>query len=325
MIAEQVRHEERARLGVAGPDPIMTIGQVAEEVKRDYLPVELRSPRYVRLESRRLDFVVEWFGKEKPLTSITTKRVAEFRAALLQRGPGGAPLSTGGANPILARLANMLHLACEWGYLDACPVLHKFTPKMKAVRLTRAHADQLLVFAAARPSLLDAITFAAGTGCRLGELEFLRWGEVDLSSGTITFRDTKNGEDRVIGILPDVRKLLERLRAKIPLPIPADAPVLRSAEGCAWRLQGGIERRHFQDLVKKSAIPQETTWHDFRHMFSTWARSQGWPRDVIKKWMGHKTDQAAARYSHVSTEELLEAAAGRWARPTPSAMSQATG
>ncbi|MBI3267882.1 MAG: site-specific integrase [Planctomycetes bacterium] len=287
---------------------------MVERIKRDYLPTELKHPRYVRAESNRLDRVVAWFGAETQLSEIRSPKIVEFKAALRALRDGGKVSGPAAANRVLSRLSHLLHLAAEWGYLEAVPVIHHYPEPKRAVRLTRAHVDLLLASTASRPSLHGPLVFAAGTGCRRGELEALRWGDVDLTSKTIVFRSPKNNEDRVIGILPEVRRLLEGLRSKRPLPVPADAPVFLSPKGRPWRMEGGIERRHFREAVTRSGIPAETRWHDLRHQFGTWARSQGWPRDVIKKWMGHKTDQAAARYSHVSMEELLEAAAGKWDR-----------
>lgn len=313
VMRERADLEDRRRTGAPPPPKPVTMGEVAAQIKRDYLPVELRDPRYVRCESRRLDSVVKWFGADTLVASVTSAKIAEYRAALRQPDETGWARGGAAANRILSRLSNLLHLACEWEYLDAVPVIRRFPEPKRVVPLNRAHVDRLIAFAACRPTLRDALVFAAGTGCRAGELEALRWSGIDLDAGTIRFMDTKNGEDRVIGILPEVRELLKRLRAALPAPVPADAPVLRSPKGRAFRLPGWA-RKHFVELVKRAGLPAGTTFHCIRHVFATWSRGQGWPRDVIKKWMGHKTDQAAARYSHVGTGELLEAAAGKWDR-----------
>jgi integrase len=45
--------------------------------------------------------------------------------------------------------------------------------------------------------------FLASTGARIGDALALEWADVDLEEGTALLRDTKNGEDRLVELLPD--------------------------------------------------------------------------------------------------------------------------
>ncbi len=58
--------------------------------------------------------------------------------------------------------------------------------------------------------------FAFLTGCRISEAARLKWSEVDLGGtpGSITFRDTKNKEERIIAISQRLREALEAIHTR---------------------------------------------------------------------------------------------------------------
>ena len=58
------------------------------------------------------------------------------------------------------------------------------------------------------------VRLALATGARRGELLGLEWRDVDLKGGSILLRETKNGDDRCVPLLGEVRALLVE-RAKV--------------------------------------------------------------------------------------------------------------
>jgi integrase len=79
------------------------------------------------------------------------------------------------------------------------------TPDEYAKLLAELHSDS-------KPLLIVAYH----CGARRGELLKLRWDDVDLKVGIMTFRDTKNSEDREVPIIGPARMALEQLRAAHP-------------------------------------------------------------------------------------------------------------
>jgi integrase len=57
----------------------------------------------------------------------------------------------------------------------------------------------------AKPKLVALTLFLATTAARIGDALSLEWSDVDLDAGTALLRDTKNGEDRLVTLLPLVR------------------------------------------------------------------------------------------------------------------------
>jgi integrase len=67
----------------------------------------------------------------------------------------------------------------------------------------------------AKPKLVALALFLATTAARIGDALSLEWGDVDLDAGTALLRDTKNGEDRLVTLLPLVREALKGLPRRV--------------------------------------------------------------------------------------------------------------
>ena len=63
--------------------------------------------------------------------------------------------------------------------------------------------------------LFPFIYCLAFTGARRNEVTGLKWPDIDLSEAYITFRQTKNGTDRIIKMDPKLHKLL---KSRLGLP-----------------------------------------------------------------------------------------------------------
>jgi integrase len=132
---------------------------------------------------------------------------------------------------------------------------------------------QKLIESASTPRAKALIALSAYTGLRLGEV--LRLKPEDVRGGVIVARDTKNGEDRVIPILPELEPHLSQLPFK-----------------AGWR----NVYRGFQAARKRAGI--DIRYHDLRHMVaSALARSDADLR-LSMDIMGHKSVETHRRYVH---------------------------
>ena len=113
-------------------------------------------------------------------------------------------------NRELALLKHLCTKAVEWGYLKANPLKSvKFLkePPGRLRYLTREEMDPLLD--ACSPHLRPIVVTALNTGMHKSEILGLTWQDIDFGARTITVRQTKNNEPRVI---PMNRTLYEELR-----------------------------------------------------------------------------------------------------------------
>lgn len=94
----------------------------------------------------------------------------------------------------------------------AVPILVKRFEVKRIVKRKTATWDWVNQFAAvAKPKLVALALFLASTAARIGDALALEWRDVDLDAGTALLRDTKNGEDRLVTLLPLVREALRGL------------------------------------------------------------------------------------------------------------------
>ncbi len=94
---------------------------------------------------------------------------------------------------------------------------------------------------------------------------------------------------RRIPMIPDMRRLLERLRAERP-DEKLDSPVMRVRE-----CQGAINR------ACKALGISRFTHHDLRHLFATRCIESGVGIPTVSRWLGHKDGGALAMkvYGHL--------------------------
>ena len=169
------------------------------------------------------------------------------------------------------------------------------------------------------PSALLAIRLFALTGmrrsevlghesrARRGELEGLRWGDVQLEAGTITLRDSKTGaQTRVIG-----EATIDLLRAALPEDAQAEDPV------CPGKVPGrpfvGIDRPRIKlfEAAGLANVPG-VDLHSLRHTFaSVGAHVQnGRFAAFVAPLLGHGYQKRSIteRYIHSNPEALRPAA-----------------
>lgn len=136
------------------------------------------------------------------------------------------------------------------------------------------------------------VMLAITTGARRSELSGLRWRDVDLERRVASVARTKNGDPKVMPLVPAV---LEELRRFAPGAKP-DALVFPA------RLRGdhpmAFEDRWRQAL--KAARVHRFRWHDLRHTCASYLAQNGASLLEVADVLGHKTIRMAARYSHLS-------------------------
>jgi integrase len=109
-------------------------------------------------------------------------------------------------NRYLAVLSHAFTMAIkEWQWCDDNPVRKISKPKEPRGRvrfLSDEERRRLLEAckASSNPYLYTIVVLALSTGARRGELLTLHWPDVDLQRRILTFRETKNGETRVVPV-----------------------------------------------------------------------------------------------------------------------------
>jgi integrase len=231
------------------------------------------------------------------LQGITTKGIEEFIRARL--ADGVAKSTTNRQRNTLGRIVTW---AIDRGYFSGenpvCKVKRFPEPMGPGRCITADQAALLLEKIESRFRLL--LLAALHTGCRRSDLLKLTWADLDLDKRLATFREGKNGEDRVVPLSATLTAELKRL----PRPIQG-GPVFRSEDGEA--MKPGLFRDAFKAATVAAGI-QGFRWHDARHTAATTMLAEGVPPTTVMAVCGWKTMAMLRRYNHALPGHLRVAA-----------------
>ena len=147
-------------------------------------------------------------------------------------------------------------------------------------------------------AVIAAIHLLMLTGCRLSEIQKLRWEQVDLDTGELRLPETKTGAKVVHlgGPAIAVLRALDR---------PEDNP---------WVIAGRKPGSHLTDLqhpwrrIRARAGLDDVRIHDLRHSFASGGLLVGEGLPMIGKLLGHTQVQTTARYAHLANDPVKAAA-----------------
>lgn len=126
------------------------------------------------------------------------------------------------------------------------------------------------------------------TGCRIEEALSLKTSDIHDVPYHVTFRDTKNGDDRNVPISPDLHNLL------VHLPKTGDK---------IFSLSSQYVNRDLKDRAKACGIQKRVWCHLFRHSYITEMINSGVDWFVLSRIVGHKDPKTTQAYYNQSLTE----------------------
>lgn len=233
----------------------------------------------------------------KPKRDVRTKA----RGRSIVRGG----LTTAGRTAGL--LGGILTYAVRNGIIDSNPVhgIPKPATRFRRRRLSEQEYKQLgeILISAEKAGhnahAIAIIRLLALTGCRRGEIEKLRWEEVDFARQCLQLADTKEGRSiRPLGAA--ALSLLKGLH-----PDAASGYVFEGA--AAGKPFDGLQK--VWDKTIKGRL-EGVTPHVLRHSFASTANDLGYTEATIAAMLGHAAGTTTSRYMH-HLDSVLVAAADR--------------
>jgi integrase len=209
------------------------------------------------------------------------------------------------ANRTLGVLSIMFTVAHTWGVrtdgVNPCWKVKRYKEVKRERYLTPdelARLGKVLRETNAEREAAYCIQLLLLTGCRLSEIQKLKWEYVDLDAGLLRLPDSKSGAKLVaIGqAVVDVFKTIPKVK---------DNPYV---------ITGAIEGQHLTDMQKpwrrlrKRAELDDLRIHDLRHSFASDALQLGEDLTMIGRLLGHTQVQTTARYAHLKTDPIRAAA-----------------
>lgn len=209
------------------------------------------------------------------------------------------------ANRTLGVLSKMFSLAILWGIrtdnVNPCRSVKRYKEdKRERFLKTEEHqrlGEALDTARLTMPEAVNAFRLLILTGCRLREIQCLKWEYVDLDERVLRLPDSKNGArtvqlgDGAISVLRSITRL-------------KDNPYV---------ITGTKTGAHLTDLqkpwrrIRKEAGLCDVRIHDLRHSFASDALELGEDLTMIGKLLGHRDLKSTARYAHLKNEPIQRA------------------
>ncbi|MCK8462838.1 site-specific integrase [Aliiroseovarius sp. S1339] len=222
------------------------------------------------------------------------------------------------ANRGVMVLSKMLNLAEDWGLraMNSNPTrrIKRYPEEEKKRYLDEGEQERLGTVLAnmLQNEEITRYVFAAFyllllTGCRLGEIQKLKWDYVTRTH--LELPDSKTG------------------RRRIPLPREGRAllDTLERREGNPYVILGTHADGYYNDLqkpwrkIRERAGLSDVRVHDLRHTYASVAVMNGIDPFTLKEILGHKNLSTTLRYAHLS-DDAVQKAAGQIANRLASAL-----
>lgn len=211
------------------------------------------------------------------------------------------------ANRTLGVLSKMFNLSEVWGLRRDGSNPCRHVPKYREQKHERflSHPElqrlgQVLSEVEAdrseSPFIVAAFRLLILTGCRLGEIQTLKWDYI--TPKHMELPDTKTGARR------------------IPLPHAARTLLdnLPRLAGNPYVIAGTVAGQYATDLqrpwrrIRGIAGLDGVRIHDLRHTYASMAVSGGMPIQMVGRLLGHSQLQTTMRYAHLADDPVLQAA-----------------
>jgi len=285
----------------------ITIEMMISKYLKEVLPKNPKA-RLKGTVSQQLRFWQRRIGHFK-LTEISSRLIVQIRDELsVGITPRGNIRKPATVNSYINCLNHCFNIAMkEWNWINQNPVTNvgRLKKNNARVRFLKAHERERLLKACEQVSsgyLKKIVQFAIYTGSRRGELENLRWGQIDFRRRKLYFLDTKNGESRGVHISEPLSKLLKSIHSA---DCHSDHLVFRSPKDPYRPIRFN---NSFKKALKMARI-KDFRFHDLRHDAASLLAQNGATLLEIASVLGHKTLAMVKRYSHLTedhTKTILE-------------------
>jgi len=289
----------------------------------EYFPMAEATKKATTMESERWLYS-KWIAPalgDIPLQKIDT---AKLEALVIHAQKAGKSAST--VRYILAIISQVWNKAASRELVQGdSPTRRVKKPRQdnRRVRFFKSDEARRLLEALALRSMdiHDSALLSLFCGLRAGEIHELTWGDIDMESGIIHVRDTKNAKDRHVFNTQEVTDMLERryvAQAKTDLVFPAingkqrrwvSDTFARVVDELGFNDTGEfvIDEKGEQIPVKITNARQRVVFHTLRHTFASWLVQDGTPLYTVAELMGHTTLEMTRRYSHLAPDSLRQA------------------
>lgn len=264
-----------------------------------------RIERHIKpLLGRKLVIDVKKSDIAKFIRDVTTGKTATVEKTDKLRGKAVVEGGAGTASRTAGLLGGILSYATSEGIIENNPARGVKRPS-DGQRQRRLDATEYAALGKALSEgdepwqAVASIKLLAFTGCRRGEIEGLKWTEVDIEGKALRLADSKTGASVRPLSQPaiDVLNSIERKRGAVYV-----LPGIRDESRPFGGLVGAMER------IMKAAKLEGVTAHTLRHSFASVGADLDYSDSTIGACLGHSGSGITSRYTHRLDTVLVAAA-----------------
>jgi integrase len=302
----------------------MTVGEYLDRWLNDSMRNTVRRRTWERYEQFVRVHLTPGLGKIK-VAKLTPAHVRGLYRDRLDSG-----LAPRTVLHIHRAFSKALKQAVPDGLIPRNPAAPVKSPQPRQEEIRPLNREQVrALFEAASGNRLEALYVVAVTaGLRRGELQGLKWDDLDLEAGMLQVRRTlsepkggyifeapKSGKGRSIRLTRKATLALRehrkrQLEERIQKAGLWQEQGLVFPSGVGTPLSGGNLNRTFKATLQRAGLPKSTRFHDLRHTCATLLLKQGVNPKFVQELLGHADISLTLNvYSHV-LPDMGDAAAG---------------
>jgi site-specific recombinase XerD len=284
-------------------------GQENQVIFKDFLlsrQASLRSPATLSYYQQKLGNFLKYLERENiSFSELKAQHVRAFLSELqshkCQRGNNiGGFLSSSSVHAHARSIKALCKFLLSEGYTEK-PISFQMPSLEKKIfpALTEVELTSVLHSCSLRDKAL--VLLMVDSGLRLSEVANLKWGDINLDTGSVMVRHGKGAKDRVSFIGINVRRIL--LRYARTVSMTENAPVFQRKNSQSLTLFG-IESI-FRRLAKESGVHVHP--HMLRRTCATYSIRAGMNLFHLQSLLGHSTLEMTRRYAQLVTTDIQEA------------------
>ncbi len=255
-----------------------------------------------------VDFLFELKGKIINKDDLENLNLHDFRKWLSQRLDSHNNASNARG---LASLRSAFSFFYKNKLINNCEIKKIKTPKISRPLPKAVDKDDIEKFYAAIIKIhkeawqvkRDIALLSLIYGCGLRISEALSITMKDLASAQMLIVNGKGKKQRIVPLLPMVRKKIDEYLESLPFKIDLNVPIFLGMKGKAYT------RRDFSGIIfkirKELNLAETITPHAFRHSFATHLLEAGGDLRTIQELLGHENLSTTQRYTKVDKSRLL--------------------
>lgn len=232
--------------------------------------------------------------KLRKISEIRTMDVVSLHARV------GAKSGKYAANRVVERLRCLYNKGIEWGWKGDNPAIRiKNFKEQKRDRFLQPEEFPAFFRAVAQEpneTVRDYVMVSLLTGARRGNVQAMRWNEINWPAQTWTIPETKSGDPVTVALHPRAVEILERRKSE--------------SKGAEWVFPGTGESGHLMEpkaawkrILDRAGITNLRI-HDLRRTLGSWQAATGASLTVIGKSLGHKSLGATQVYARLNIDPV---------------------